>query len=227
MALSPFSIISVDDLRSYGGWTGSGQDENFERACNAASTAVERILGRLLVTRGSQTVYFSVRQTVEDLLLDQYPCKTVTAVYESTSFPRVWDSTTLLTADTHFYLDQQLGSLRRISGGYRTCWARGERVLRVDRTAGYSQPFASADSTGAYTRAEAQADLGELIGLALVIAAGVYKEGDTHAWGDGQSTDAQGTVTRALAYLSKAQQETLMSYARVEFGERKWEIVAA
>lgn len=228
VSLAPYALIDVASLREYGGWPGSGQADRATWACNAATSAIERELGdRWLVTRGSTGFYFSPRQRVEVIRLPQFPCKTLASVHESTAFPRVYDSTTLLVDGTDYFYDAALGEIRRISGGSRTCWATGERGIKVVCTPGYTAPHAASDADGAYTRAEAATDLGELIGLALVMAAGLYKEGDTKAWGDSQAQGDPGSVTRALAYLSAAQLEQLHSYRRVEFGERTWEVVAA
>lgn len=227
MALSLYSFVDVPALKEYVGAGGDGQDGNYERALNAALRVVEGRQGREWVTRGSKTEYHSLRGGHRRIRMSQWPVKTVTSVHESTSWPRVWDSTTLLVEGTDYLVDNETGELRRIGGGGGLAyWACGERAVRVIRVAGYTQPFAASDTSGAYTRAEALDALAELTGLVLVIAAGIFKEGDTRGWGDTDTTDAQGAVRRALAYLSPSQLEALDSYRRIEFGERTWEIAA-
>lgn len=227
MALSEFWFVGLDDLKPYVGAEGSGQDQNLEGALAAAHTALELRTGREWVTRGSKTELHSIRGRRERIRLSQFPCKTVTSVHESTSWPRVFDSTTLLVDGTDYLYDAQLGELRRVSGGALICWPSGERTVQVVRIAGFTSPLATADLAGAFTRAEALVALAELAQLVKVMAAGMFKEGDIKGWGESSTQNSAGFAQKALAYLTPAQLDQLDSYRSIDFGERTWEIAAA
>lgn len=223
MALSSLSFVSVDDLRTYVQAGGSGQDENFEKALNAGLTVILDVTARDWVSRGSQTEYHSVRGRRETLRLSQWPVKTVASVHESMDWPRVYDATTLLVEGTDYLVDNSLGEIRRISSGWRTCWAQGERAIKIVRTAGFSS---TAEVVGAYTVAESLVEIARLASIQLSMAAGIFKQGDTKGWGDTDNTDTQGSVRRALSFLSGEDRDYLRSVARTEFGDRTWEIAA-
>lgn len=219
MALSQFSLITVDQLRDYMGLTGTGGVGNLEAAANAAIRMIERRQNREWVTRGPRYEFHTVRHPRRcELRLAQFPARTVTSVWESLAVPPVYDATTLLVEGTDYTVDHELGILTRITGaGAAGYWRQGERAIRVLRTAGFTAPWATTDAAGAYTAAQARDELGELIRWQLEIAAGMYKRGDEKAWGDTDNTDAMGSSSRALAFLSAADRDELDGMARVEW----------
>ncbi|MDX1388946.1 MAG: hypothetical protein R3344_07130 [Acidobacteriota bacterium] len=69
------------------------------------------------------------------LLLDEFPVSSVTTVHVSTDLPRVYDSTTLLTADEDYLVDEAAGILYRVDG---STFPQDIRSVKVVYVAGYS-----------------------------------------------------------------------------------------
>lgn len=67
------------------------------------------------------------------LFLPRYPNVTITSLWLSTSVPRVYDATTLLTDGTHFLLDAETGIVHRVGGD----WPDDPLAVKVTYNGGY------------------------------------------------------------------------------------------
>jgi hypothetical protein len=215
MALSPYALVSLSELRPYAGLEGGGQDDALEAAIGRATAWLESHASRHFVTRGSRTEYHTVHDGSTEIVLSQLPTIAVTSIHESTALPPVYDATSLLVADTDYQLDREHGRVRRLSSGCPTPWGAGTRAIRVVHSYGYR------DVAGLPAEAEPVPDDIKL--LALFTATAIFKESDRARWGVSSVTDAMGSVTRYLGYLPPDMKDVLLSYRRREY-HRTWEL---
>jgi hypothetical protein len=209
MAAETWAAISSAEFRQRYSAGGTGQDGNIDAACNIATMAVEQRIDRLLVSRGAITEYHTIRDHLSTLYLGQWPLITLTSVHESLSTPPVYDATTLLVENTGFEkVDGQ--KLRRLSSGSPSCWAHGNRTVKVVYTAGYA-------STSVVPW--------DLKHVVYVVAASIFGEADRKRFGVSAATDAQGNYQRFQGYFTPELEAMLEPYKRRD-AHRTWELAA-
>lgn len=70
-------------------------------------------------TATDETAFLRVHEGGSDrLFLPRYPAVTITSLWVSTTIPRVYDATTLLTDGTHYLLDADLGVVYRVGSDW-------------------------------------------------------------------------------------------------------------
>lgn len=209
MALSDYALIAVSDLKTYIGAQGNTEDARIEAAINAASSFIEQDTNRHFITRGAATEYHSVRDARHTIVLGHAPLITLTSVHESTASPRVYDATSLLTADTDYVgvSDAHRVVIRRLSASELFPWAVGYRCIKVVYSYGYADIAALPE---------------DLKLAAKKLATSIYKEADRREWGATSITDAQGSVTRIGRLVTPDLRVTLDAYHWNTF-ERTWE----
>lgn len=94
-------LITLAELKSYLGLElqETADDNRLEEAINAASHLANTMTDRLLRSR-SATLYLDGPDTPV-LQLPNWPVGAITSIHESTDSPRVWDATTLVSADDY------------------------------------------------------------------------------------------------------------------------------
>lgn len=209
MALSDYALIDANDLRTYQGSEGTGENDRFEDAINSASAFIEQETNRHFITRGAVTEYHTVGDTCHSIRLAHSPTITVTSVHESITSPRAYDATTLLTANTDYISvsTAEIALIRRLSNSELYYWATGYRAIKVV----YSYGYADRDSLPE-----------DLRHLAMQLSASIFKEADRGWHGLTNITDATGTMTRIGRLVTPDMKRTLGAYT-AEFFERTWE----
>ena len=215
VSLLSYSLASLAELKAFlGNVTGTGQDDNLTSALNRATDIVEQALGgRWLVTRGTVTEYHSIFEDTTEIRLRQWPIVSVTSVHECTDFPRVYDSTTILTVTTDYELDAEPGVVRRFDSG-PTCWATGSRVAKVIYVGGYKTVAGTPTGATAIPERFKQA--------ALEVAAALFSESDRRAWGVSSRSDALGNVTRFMGVMAPSLAARLHAEREHDW-DRTWE----
>jgi len=207
VALSAYALVSVAELKVYIGAEGSGEDQRFEDAINRATAWIENQTERHFITRGSTTEYHTVDGSQTTIRASQWPIISITSIHESTTSPRVYDGTSLLTAATDYQHVAETGLIHRLSSSELTRWAWGYRAIKLVFQYGYA------------TASTVPEDLRQ---LCLFVATSIFKEADRQRWGVSSVTDATGSVTRFLGYLPPDMKAHLESFKRWEF-DRTWE----
>lgn len=80
------------------------------------------------------TEYPSVVSAGTRLFLDRYPNAVVTSIHVSTDAPRVYDATTILTADQDYIVNPETGVVHRIA----STWPTDVRAVQVIYDGGYT-----------------------------------------------------------------------------------------
>jgi len=209
VALSTYALISLSDLKGYKGFEGTTEDSRLDLAINAASSWIEGKAQRQFITRGGVTEYHTLDRAVHSITLAQSPIITVTSVHESTTTPRVYDATSLLTTVTDYQgvSTTERAQIRRISNSELYPWATGYRAIKVVYSYGYADTAAIPD---------------DLAFLCIYLAYSIYREADRGWHGMVSVSDAQGSVTRLGRHLPPEMQAILDGYTRQAF-ERTWE----
>ena len=216
MPLSPYSLLSLEELKDYLGVAGTGKDGALEGIANRVSDEIEQYLGRQIVTRGTGTGLLTEYHTMldpqglpvytPDLRTLDWPIIAITTVHEDLAAPRTYGAGALLTVDVGYELVKPVGIIRRIQGlGIRIPWATGPRAVKVVYQAGY------------LTTADVPA---RIKGVAMRYASVIWAEVRGGSFGVSGQTDATGNFTRfAPAMLSDAMKATLTPEQRVSFWE--------
>lgn len=212
MATVAHAIVTLVELKAYGGWPGSSRDTAMEYAINAATDFLELRLGRRVVKRTAGEAAITEWHTLacpdNALFLGDFPVASVTSIHESTDSPRVYDATTLLAAD-EYQLVASRGMVRRVESSIPRSWAVGHRTVQVIYTPGYEQASVPWD----------------LKQVALFVAASVFQEGSRAGWGVSSTSDAAGNVTRFMGYLPPSMEQMLKLHER-HILSRTWERAA-
>lgn len=216
MGLSPYSMLSLDELKEHLSISGSGKDGILEGIANRVTNEIEQYLGRQIVTRGTGAGLLTEYHTFTDpaglpvyrseLWTLERPIIAITTVHEDTATPRAYGAGALLTVDVGYELEKAQGIIRRISSmGAPTYWATGHRAVRIVYQAGYAT----------------SADVLPLIkGVALNYAALIWAEVKGGTFGVSGQSDGLGNFTRfAPAMLTVAMRETLGLERRVSVWE--------
>lgn len=216
MALSPYPMLSLDELKDYLGVSGTGKDTVLEGIANRVSDEIEQHLGRQIVTRGTGTGLLTEYHTfadpaglpvsTPDLRTLDWPILAITTVHEDTTTPRTYGAGALLTVDVGYELVKPVGIIRRIEGlGAPIYWNTGHRAVKVVYQAGYA---AAADVPA------------RIKGVAMRYASVIWAEVKGGSFGVSGQTDATGNFTRfAPAALSDAMKATLAPEMRLSFWE--------
>lgn len=210
MALSAYALVTLADLKGYKGFEGSAEDDRLEQAINAASAWLENKTERHFITRGASTEYHTLNSAVRHTInLAQSPVIALTSVHESTTTPRVYDATTLLTVDTEYVgvSTPERAVIRRLSNSELYPWAVGYRAIKVVYQYGYENTTTVPD---------------DLAFLCQYLAYSIYREADRGWHGMASVADAQGSVTRIGRHLPPEMLSVLDGYTRQVF-ERTWE----
>lgn len=214
MALSPYSLMSLDELKSSLSISGNSRDDALEAILNRVTDEIEDFLDRQLVTRGSLTEYHTMSACGADvyssgLRTRDWPILTVTSIHEDTALPRTYGAAALLVVGTHYEIikDARPRSLiRRLNGGAGLLWdwATGHRAIKIVYTAGYA-----ADAVPERIKAQA-----------LRYASILWEEQKRGGYGMSGQTDALGNFTRfAMPQLSPEMKSALTNDRRNSFWE--------
>jgi hypothetical protein len=207
--LSPYSLLTLDELKDALSIAGTGKDTALEGILNRVTDEIEDFIGRQIVTRSTLTEYHSMASETDELLTRQYPILTVTTVHEDVALPRTYGSSALLVVDKDYQIvkaAQPRSVIRRINGGIGLPWAwlPGSRAIKVVYTAGYA-------AGSVPERIKAQA---------LRYAALIWEEQKRGAYGISGQSDALGNFTRfAVARLTPEIQGALVNEQRPSFRE--------
>jgi hypothetical protein len=214
--LSPYSLLSLDELKDYPGVAGTGKDTALEGILNRVSDEIEQHLGRQIVTRGTGTGLLTEYHTfadpaglpvyTPDLRTLDWPIIAITTIHEDTATPRTYGAGALLTVDVGYELVKPHGIIRRIQGlGIKLNWATSHRAVKVVYQAGYL----TCDAVPARIK-----------GVALRYASVVWAEVKDQGFGVSGRSDALGNFTRfAPAMLTDAMKATLEPERRISFWE--------
>lgn len=223
MALVAHALLTLNEAKQYLVAPGTQADQNLEVAINAATDVMESRLDRRIVSRGNITEYHTVEPRTSVIRLSEKPTKSVTSIHESTDWPRVYDSTTLLASSgtlQGYEVDTEAGLVRRISYGLETWWAWGRRAVKVIHEAGYKGP--DPNWSGTSTLPAIPWDLKQ---LALAITSAIYSEGERKGWGIASQQDPIGNIVRFMGWVPPSLMDQLDAIKRIEF-ERTWERAA-
>ena len=208
MSLWTYAIITAAELKAE--LSGSSQivpeadKADLESACNRASAAVEGLLRREVVTRGSVVEYHSPSRPACHLSLLQYPVISVTSIYEDEDWPRTYGAAYLLTASTDYQVVGVNGKVARLTSSGLSTWACGWRTIKVTYSAGW---------------ALANVPL-EIKDACLKLAALEYREQKRGQQGLSAISDQLGNVQRfARAGVTPELQRDLLKYTRLRCGE--------
>lgn len=216
MALSTYSLVSVEEFKFYAQIGGESQDPLIEHVLNETSEVIEAHLGRWIVTRGSLTEYHTMAvagdwKHLSELRTREWPILAVASVHEDTDWPRTYGADYLLTVATDYEVvaPSQSGLrsfIRRLTeNGGPSTWETGSRAIRVVYTAGYANTAAVPS---------------RLKGVALRYATRLYREIARQQQGVSATSDAFGNVTRlGAAGLTPDMITALEGERRVEFYE--------
>jgi hypothetical protein len=213
VALWPYALVSLAELKDELTVTGYQADAKLESVIARASELIEAELGGEVVTRGAQTEYYTRDHASEVLQLAQWPVIAVTTAKEGAhGGAGSWVASTTLVSGTDYVLDKAAGVLLRISGGSRCAWAQGFESVQVVYRAGY------ADTAGAPV--DAAAIPAALKDVALAVASRKYNQmkrgGDQGAQ---SQTDGFGTVSRFVpGDLLRAEREMLAPFKHWHYG---------
>jgi hypothetical protein len=199
MALSSSLWIATEAAyRDYASAPGSDSGPKIQRALRTATTWLERILNRQVVSRGSLTEYHSLpwRPYRSTIRLTQFPILSVTSIHESQSDPRVYGADELLTVETDYQFVRDTAEVHRICGSELSVWKPGRKTVKVVYAAGW-----------------AQADVpDDLVQLACFVAVGIVKESSLGRWGVSAATDDAGNYQRFLGYLPPDMERVVNEY---------------
>jgi hypothetical protein len=224
MALSTYSLVSLDELKEYLGVSGGGRDNALESILNRVTDEIEDYVDRQLVTRtdpatpstrlteyhtmplwtpvGSLGYYRPPSFDSTEIWTLQWPIITVTSVHEDRNTPRTYGTEYLLVSGTDYETVAAKGLIRRMLGADNlTSWAPGHRAIRVIYSAGYA------------TTADVPARIKT---IALRYASLIWAETERRQFGVSSASDATGNFTRfSAAQLTPDMQSALAS-------ERRW-----
>lgn len=126
------ALCTTEQVKLYlGGFTNiTSEDDILDELCTAATETITRYLGYEI---GQKSRIEYPRGGGRELVLRHRPVDSVSAIYVSSSFPRTYDGTTLLSADD-YAVDEDSGLVQIGSG----TWPDGIKSVRVDYTSGWS-----------------------------------------------------------------------------------------
>lgn len=140
MTLWAYALRTVAAAKPLIPMTGTGLDTLVEECVNDASQMTEGAWGREIVSRGSVTEYYTLREGRPDphiLLPNQGPIVSIASVYEDTARAFV----TPLAVNTDFIVSQvptgTEGKLIRVASSLQKSWASGWRAIKVTGIFGY------------------------------------------------------------------------------------------
>lgn len=128
-------LSTLGNVKSSLDITVTAEDDRIDALLAAVTTWGESFCGRKFFS-AARTEYYAAGGVGNVLLvLDVWPVTSVTSVHESLDLPRVWDATTLLTANEAYLYNPDNGFLHRVDG---SDWATDPRSIQVIYTAGYA-----------------------------------------------------------------------------------------
>lgn len=131
------TYASLGQVKAYLGHyeTDDGADDDLlEQLLTEATARVDALTNQTWWAESVTEYYDGLDSAM--LTLRRYPVSAVTSIHVSTDLPRVYDSTTLLTADEEYLVDTQAGIVERPSG----VWPKGANAVKVVYTAGEDAP---------------------------------------------------------------------------------------
>lgn len=191
MSLSPYALLSRDELKAHVRAGGDSTDVQFDAIINRVTGEIESYLGRWIVcpsgdtTRGSITEYHTMQSDglgvySANLRTLEWPIIAMSHVYEDAAVPRTYG--TELVAGTDYEVIKPLGIVRRIAGaGAPTYWNVGHRAIKLVYTAGYLTSAAAPEV---------------IRSVALRYAALIWDESKRGAFGVSGASDSIGNFTR-------------------------------
>lgn len=211
MAVSTYSLLSLEELKEHVGAGGGARNALLEQIADRVSDEIEAYLERQIVTRGSLTEYHSMRAggslvDTHELRTLEWPIISVITVHEDTATPRSYGAGALLAEATGYEVVKPKGLIRRIDGlGTLKPWATGHRAVKVVYSAGYA--------TTALVPARIKL-------VALRYAALLWSESKRQDFGISGASDQLGNYTRfATAALTVDMRAALSPERRHAFWE--------
>lgn len=131
VAIDAANYATLAQLRAYLGLsaTDTTDDALLADLLAFAEATIDKETGRSFLSRS--VTWDLDAEGADQVALPDYPA-TVTAVYETTDVPRVYDSTTLLASGEDYIADTAAGVIHRLSGNF----VSGPSTVRVTATAG-------------------------------------------------------------------------------------------
>lgn len=211
MAISPYAIVSLDELKSKLFLQGDNVNAQLERIINQASSDIETHLDRQIVTRGSLVEYHTPTNSMCEIYPGEWPIIAISEVCEDTATPRTYAASTILVADTDYEMVRSPASkLRRLSSGELWYWWPGRRTVRVTYTAGYTLTVATPQTTPLVPE--------HIRGVCFDLCALYYKTDDRKQYGVSGASDATGNWQRfAPSQLTDDMKMRLSSERREPF----------
>jgi len=115
--------------------TGTGDDVRVTELLSVVDADIQGYCGRDLFS-ATLTEYFTAEgEGCDRLLVNEWPITSVTSVHVSTDLPRVYDSTTLLTADEDYITHLEAGVIDRVDNGI---FPKNSRATKVIYVGGYA-----------------------------------------------------------------------------------------
>lgn len=111
----------------------TADDTRLADLISAVETMIEKRFGLTIAAASSSEDYNGNGTSV--LVLRRFPTVSIADVWVSTDLPRVFDATTVLTADEDYILDADFGVLHRTDG---LVFPRGPKTVRVSSSYGFS-----------------------------------------------------------------------------------------
>ena len=117
--------------------SGTAQDDRIDALLAQVTDDIQSYCDRTFALGSGLTEYPEVRgYPLHSVQLDRFPVVSVTSLHFSNEWPRVYDSTTLLTEGTDFVVDEDSGLVRFVCSKYPTGLAA--RAVKVVYDGGYS-----------------------------------------------------------------------------------------
>ena len=141
MSLSPYALMSLDDLKAEVSAQGEEKDDLLERVANRGSELSEEFLGQPILSRGNLVEYHTVNVCTAEIHTMNYPIISVIEVAEDpgTEFgASKYGPTSILAATTDYQVVKASGLIRRVVGSGPLPWAFGLRAIRITYTSGYA-----------------------------------------------------------------------------------------
>jgi hypothetical protein len=133
------NFTSTAKVKTFLDISGSGDDANLTAIVPAVSLVIESYCRRagVMFQNGEDVTEYPRIDGVAatKLFLRRYPHAEVTSIHQSEDLPRVYDSTTVLTADEDYIVDDALGIVYRVDGSF---WSTEPRAVRVVYDGGYT-----------------------------------------------------------------------------------------
>lgn len=194
MALSPYSLVTLEEVKQHVGAGGDDRDGFLELVANRVTDEIESYLGRQIVKRTTDLTEYHTFESdgacvfTSELRTLERPIISVVTVHEDTATPRTYGAGALLAVNVGYEIVKSKGIIRRLDGGLGMprSWANGHRAVRVVYTAGY---------------ADRESVPARIKGAALRYAALLWSESNRQDFGVSGQSDSLGNYTRFSAAM--------------------------